>query len=150
MKLTIIPIDGAVYEDDISYTNLIWEGTPINVHALQWQNSSGWIEFNDGTSNEDISVLPEWANNAMAAWTVANTPIPPSPPTAEMNKSTAMAKLQSTDWAATVDIANPVYSNPYLKNQNEFLSYRSTIRQIAVNPIAGDIDWAIEPVAIWS
>jgi hypothetical protein len=150
MKLTIIPIDGSVYENNICYSNLIWSGTPLNVHALQWNDNAGWIEFNDGTPNENITVLPQWADNAMDAWTVANTPIPPSPPTAEQNKQTAIGKLQSTDWSATVDIANSNYSNPYLTNQNAFLAYRSEIRQVAVNPIAGNIDWAIEPDAIWS
>lgn len=150
MKLTIIPVDGAVYENGICYSNLIWSGTPSNVHALQWQDTSGWIEFNNGSENQIIETLPEWANNAMEAWNVANTPLPPEPPTAEQNKQIAIAKLSATDWSATVDIADPKYSNPYLTNQNEFLSYRSSIRQIAVNPIAGDIDWAIEPTAVWS
>ncbi len=74
MKLTIIPSDGAVYEDGVCYLNLIWEGTPPNVHALQWKDIAGHIEYDD-KANEDIIVLPEWANNAMAAWTVANKEI---------------------------------------------------------------------------
>jgi hypothetical protein len=150
MKLTIIPIDGAVYENNLCYSGLAWEGTPINVHALQWDNNSGWIEFNDGNPNEDISILPEWANNAMTAWAVANKPPAPTPPTAYQNKQTAILKLKASDWAATVDISDPAYSNPYLKNQTEFLSYRSSIRQIAVSPVEGYIDWLIEPVAVWS
>lgn len=79
MKLTIIPIDGAVYEDGISYLDLVWDGTPIDVHALQWKDIEGWIEYIDDTvPNESIYVLPTWANNAMDAWTVANTPTPPA------------------------------------------------------------------------
>lgn len=74
----------------------------------------------------------------------------PVPPTAEQNKQTAISKLQATDWSATVDIANPQYSNPYLANQDAFLAYRSQIREYAVNPVAGFIDWPIEPVAIWA
>ena len=95
MKLTIIPSDGAVYENEVSYLNLIWEGTPANVHALQWQDVAGWIEYTDGP-NEDITELPQWADNAMAAWTVANTPAPPTPPTAEQNKATASQKLSKS------------------------------------------------------
>jgi len=47
MKLTIIPSDGAVYKDGLCYEHLIWEGTPPNVHALQFDSDSnmGWIEF---------------------------------------------------------------------------------------------------------
>jgi hypothetical protein len=99
MKLTIIPSDGAVYEDGLAYSNLVWEGTPPNVHALQWQDVVGWIEYID-QPNENITVLPEWADNAMAAWTVANTPVPPPPPvppTAEQNKNTASQLLANTD-----------------------------------------------------
>ena len=150
MKLTIIPSDGAVYKDNVAYLNLIWQGTPTNVHALQWDNTSGWIEFIDETPNESITVLPDWALNAQSAWQNANNPPAPLPPTMEQNKKTAIYKLQLTDWSATVDIADPIYSNPYLKNQAEFLSYRSSIRKIVINPVAGYIDWAIEPIAIWS
>ena len=147
MKLTIIPIDGAVYEDEISYLGLVWEGTPSNVHALQWQDIAGWIEYVD-QPNEDIIVLPEWADNAMAAWTVANTPIPPEPPTAEQNKATAAQLLTNTDWTTIPDVANPI-NDPYLANQDEFIAYRNTIRAIAVYPPAGEIVWATPPTEVW-
>lgn len=151
MQLTIIPSDGAVYENGVSYTNLVWNGTPANVHALQFNTDTnvGWIEYTDGSPNEDINVLPQWALNAEAAWNVANNP-PVEPPTAEQNKLMAISKLGSTDWAATVDISDPAYSNPYLMNQVDFLNYRSQIRQIAVNPTPGYIDWPVEPTAVWS
>ena len=147
MKLTIIPIDGAVYEDGISYLGLVWEGTPSNVHALQWQDIAGWIEYVD-QPNEDIIVLPEWADNAMAAWTVANTPIPPEPPTAEQNKATAAQLLTNTDWTTIPDVANPI-NDPYLANQDAFIAYRNVIRAIAVYPPAGEIVWATPPTEVW-
>jgi hypothetical protein len=77
MRLTIIPSDGAVYENGLCYASLTWEGTPADVHALQWVDTQGWIEFADNAKpNENITALPQWALNAMDAWTVANTPIP--------------------------------------------------------------------------
>ena len=151
MKLTIIPSDGAVYEDGLSYSNLIWEGTPVNVHALQWQDVAGWIEYID-QPNEDITALPEWADNAMAAWTVANTPVPPPPPvppTAEQNKTTASQLLANTDWTTIPDIANPAVNDPYLANQDEFITYRNEIRKIAVYPTAGYLVWATPPIEVW-
>ena len=151
MKLTIIPSDGAVYEDGLAYSNLVWEGTPPNVHALQWQDVAGWIEYID-QPNENITVLPEWADNAMAAWTVANTPVPPPPPvppTAEQNKNTASQLLANTDWTTIPDIANPVVNDPYLANQDEFITYRNEIRKIAVYPTAGDLVWATPPTEVW-
>ena len=59
MKLTIIPdgkiigIDGTFYQD--VQQDLSW--IPSNVHAVQWSDSSGEIEYNDGTPNEVISEL---------------------------------------------------------------------------------------------
>jgi hypothetical protein len=149
MKLTIIPSDGAVYEDELSYLNLIWEGTPPNVHALQWQDVAGWIEYNDGRPNEDITVLPDWADNALAAWTVANTPVPPPPPTADQNKATAASLLQATDWTTIADVGSPQMSNPYLANQTEFIAYRNEVRQYAVYPVDGYIDWPLIPEEQW-
>jgi hypothetical protein len=147
MKLTIIPSDEAVYEDGLCYLNLVWEGTPVNVHALQWQDVAGWIEYID-QPNENITVLPEWAGNAMAAWTVANTPIPPEAPTAAENQATASGILSSTDWTTIADVADPINS-PYLANQDEFIAYRNEIRNIAVYPTAGYLVWATPPVEVW-
>ena len=152
MKLTIIPIDGLVYENGLCYSDLVWSGTPVDVHALQWQDVQGWIEYNDGKPNEDITVLPNWAINAMDAWTVANTPVPPPapvPPTAADNKATAQGILSSTDWTTIADVASPTNS-PYLTNQAAFIAYRNTIRGIAVNPMAGNLTWPTQPTDTWS
>ena len=147
MKLTIIPSDGSVYENNVNYIGLTWQGTPANVHALQWLDVEGSIEYNDGTPNESINVLPQWANNAMDAWTVANTPIPT---TAIQNKQLASQKLYETDWTTIPDVSDPTKSNPYLVNTSEFLIYRNAVRQYAIHPIAGNIDWPVMPTAIWS
>jgi hypothetical protein len=149
MKLTIIPLDGAVYEDNVCYLNLVWAGTPANVHALQWQDVAGWIEYTDGQPNEDITVLPTWADNAMAAWTVANTPVPPTPPTAEENKATAVALLQASDWTQIPSVSDPALSNPYLANKLTFDQYRNEVRQYAIYPVAGYIDWPLIPEEQW-
>jgi hypothetical protein len=84
MRLTIIPSDGAVYEDGLCYSGLTWEGTPADVHALQWFDTQGWIEYEGPKVNEDITVLPQWALNAMAAWDVANQPQPEPEPIPEV------------------------------------------------------------------
>lgn len=73
MKLTIIPVDGAVYKDGYCYGGLDLSATPSNVHALQWKDTKGWIEFtdnDDGTKpqNETITELPSWANTCVAKW----------------------------------------------------------------------------------
>jgi hypothetical protein len=68
MKLTIISIDKAVYVNGISYNNLNLTNIPLNIHALQWIESQGHIEFNDGTPNQEIFELPIWANDAYDIW----------------------------------------------------------------------------------
>ena len=75
MKLTIIPIDGAVYVDGVSYAGLDLSGCqiPDDVHALQWKDTAGWIEFVDNADgikpqNQLITELPLWANEAKAKW----------------------------------------------------------------------------------
>jgi hypothetical protein len=67
MRLTIIPSDKSVYKDGLCYSNLIWQGTPNNIHALQWFDNNGWIELTDSI-NQSITELPEWAVNALNSW----------------------------------------------------------------------------------
>lgn len=75
MKLTIIPVDGAVYKDNLVYAGLDLSAVPSNIHALQWSGVKGWLEFvEDGDSkpaNESISELPEWAYIALTKWDAA-------------------------------------------------------------------------------
>jgi hypothetical protein len=146
MKLTIIPSDGSVYENEVCYSNLTWQGTPSNIHALQWVDNSGWIEFNDGTPNESITTLPVWANNAEAAWTVANTPAPPVPPTPEQiqaeNKFKAEKLLLDSDWSQLPDVN--------LANKTEWTTYRVNLRSVATNPPTTPVIFPIKPLAVWA
>jgi hypothetical protein len=72
------------------------------------------------------------------------------PQTAEENKQTAIKYLQETDWTSVADVGNPELSNPYLMNQSEFIAWRSGVRGIAVNPIAGDNVFTPKPQEQWS
>lgn len=151
MLLTIIPTDGNVIKDGVGYLSLDLSscGIPPNVRALQWQETKGWLEFWD-QQNEDITSLPTWVECCLAVWTVANTPIPPSPPTAEDNKQTAIVILKQTDWTTIPDVSDFTKSNPYLSNANDFVTYRNAVRQYAINPVAGDITWPTLPQEVWT
>jgi len=152
MKLTIIPVDGTVNEDGKAYIGLDLSSCniPADVHALQWQDTAGWIEYTSPlVQNEPITELPAWANCCMTKWTEANTPVPPQPPTAEQNQATASGKLYATDWTTISDVSDPAKSNPYLSNVQDFITYRNAVRQYAVYPVAGDINWPAEPQAVW-
>lgn len=72
MKLTVIPDDGAVYLDNVSYDHLDMTGVPTEVHALQWKETFGWIEFKDSAEqNAQITELPEWALALIPLWDAA-------------------------------------------------------------------------------
>jgi len=80
-------------------------------------------------------------------------PVPqpePVPPTAEQNKTAATQKLQTTDWITIPDVSDPTKSNPYLSNVQEFVTYRNAVRQYAVNPVAGYINWPTKPTEVWT
>ena len=164
MKLSIIPSDGTVCEDKVCYTNLTWVGTPATVHALQWDDDAsfevdgvtyyGWVEYNDGSPNQDISVLPAWALNACAAWTAAANPPPPPAPTPEeiqaQNKAEAKSLLAATDWVELPSVTDPA-NNPHLVNEADFVAYRNQLRAIAVNPPTTPVTvWPTLPTEEWS
>ena len=76
MRLTIIPEDGAVYKDNYSYSGLDLYFVPEDVHALQWYDTYGEVEFKrqfvNGQiihpQNQIITALPDWVNQAVAKW----------------------------------------------------------------------------------
>jgi hypothetical protein len=78
MRLTIIPIDGFVAIDSVSKfapLDLTTCEIPDDIHALQWYDNKGWIEFKDDNdpftpkpANEMISKLPSWANACVQVW----------------------------------------------------------------------------------
>ena len=99
MQLTIIVPDAAVYEDGLCYSPLFWDGTPGNVRVLQFNTNTslGWIEFNDGTINQEITEIPFWGLNAESAWQIAyneaHQPPTPSPITIPTQVSMRQARL---------------------------------------------------------
>lgn len=74
---------------------------------------------------------------------------PPAPPTAEKNKEMASKLLYETDWTTIPDVADSTKSNPYLDNAQDFVAYRNSVRQIAINPTEGYVQWASKPTAVW-
>jgi hypothetical protein len=154
MKITIIPVDGAVGKDGKFYTDINLDSCaiPANIHALQWDGVAGWIEFKDPVPNEEITMLPEWVNCCIAKLEqLYNAPAPdPIPPTAEQNKQIAIRKLKETDWAIVADVTDPLKSNPYLSNVQDFIAYRNAVRQYAIYPVSGNIDWDTIPQEVWT
>lgn len=68
MRLSIIPEDNAIVKNGngLLFSNNLNDylstNIPSDVHALQWNENSGEIEYVEhGRANEPISVLPDWA-----------------------------------------------------------------------------------------
>lgn len=79
-RITIIPNDGAVYLDAGVYSSLDLStcGIPGDVHALQWLNGKGHIEYvGHPIPNLDITVLPDWVNKCIEKWEIAHKLNPP-------------------------------------------------------------------------
>lgn len=143
MKLTIIPSDKAVYVDGVSFINLDLSSCeiPSNVRALQWKDDKGEIEFYDSIANQEITVLPDWANNCVQAWNVAQIPVPPTDEELILqNKFKAESLLISSDWSVLPDVP--------LTNKMEWETYRAALRSIVLNPTLNPV-WPTKPDSIW-
>jgi hypothetical protein len=64
-------------------------------------------------------------------------------------KAQAVSILQATDWTSIADVGDPTKANPYLANQAEFIAYRSTVRNYAVNPVVDPV-FPTAPTEQWS
>jgi hypothetical protein len=64
-------------------------------------------------------------------------------------KQKASQLLYETDWTTIPDVADPSKSNPYLVNVQDYVTYRSAVRQLAVHPVANPV-WPVKPTSQWS
>lgn len=121
----------------------------INVIEYEEQPSSPPPGF-------DEPIIAVQSDVAGPGWTYVDgqfiAPTPPAPTPEELIaqcKLTASTILSATDWTAIPDVADPLKSNPYLMNQAEFVAYRSTVRNYAVNPVVDPV-WPTAPTEQWS
>jgi hypothetical protein len=127
--------DHTAIDCDVDFTDI---GTvPFTANPLDTSNPSS-KEIFDQCEAGDYGPVAEY--------------VPPAPyvPDAAANKNTAVSLLTATDWTTIADVADPELSDPYLANQSEFIAYRNVIRRIAINPVAGNIDWPTQPTEQWS
>jgi len=59
MRLTIVPSDKTIIVDGQGCSGIStdWSWVPSNVHAVQWFDTWGEVEYNDGQNNERIDDL---------------------------------------------------------------------------------------------
>lgn len=71
MKLSIIPVDGSVYVDGVGYTNIDLSWIPEidgkKVHAVQWLDDEGEVEFVGPDQNMKINKLGVF-EQAVSLW----------------------------------------------------------------------------------
>lgn len=84
MRLVIIPGDKIVGKDGLFFHDLDLSSVdiPSNVRVLQWNekgDDKGHLEFKDTPFNEDIDVLPAWANDCVALWETVKSSLPEVP-----------------------------------------------------------------------
>jgi hypothetical protein len=150
MRVTITPEDGFVSVDKVGFMGLLWEGTPDDVHALQWDSGQGWIEYENACKpNEPITALPYWANNAVAAWNTKNNEPPVLLPTIEENTRTAERFLNQTEWIFEPHVANPSEGDSVLLNRQRFLDFHATVLNLLKNVHAGPMQFPVMPETVW-
>lgn len=145
MQISIVTSDAVVCVDRMCFHDMDMTGVPSDVHALQWKDTSGHIEY-QGHINEDIDALPSWVDAIVAAWQVKKDLIDNPPPLTEeqqirYNQSKSTVLLQESDWAALPDVG--------LANQNEWLAYRAALREIRTNTTLDPV-WPTMPQVIWA
>jgi hypothetical protein len=141
----------------MEYTNVknpVWsnaEKTAVNCEVIFPSVSQEYLPFTavpEGDYDYTHQIFEDCKNGEYGE-VGAYEPPPPYILTAEDNKAKATQLLFKTDWATIPDVSDKTMSNPYLSNLNEFLSFRNQVRQIVINPVAGDINWPTLPEAIW-
>lgn len=70
MKITIVSDDKSVGKDGEFYADLDFQLVPEDVHALQWDGTSGTLEFKSIAVNEQITTAPVWLSGLLAQWSV--------------------------------------------------------------------------------
>lgn len=161
MKLTLVKgSDNCLYIDGVGYV-IDTSSVPEDIHAIQWDGESGWIEYvPDAVTgikppNETIATLEEFENHKglLEFWKIEHEKYTEYLNTVEynpkrQNKTVAKTILNRTDWVELPSVSDPK-SKPTLTNKAEFDAYRAKIRALAINPPETLYDFPPAPAAVW-
>jgi hypothetical protein len=118
------------------------------------------IDYDTAPSNPppgfESPIIAVQSDTAQIGWTYVDgifiAPPVPAPTPEELIaqcKATAQGILSATDWTSIADVGDPTKANPYLVNQTAFIAYRSTVRNLAVNPVVDPV-FPTAPTEQWS
>lgn len=74
MRLSVIVEDATVYLDGVPMSGLDLSAVPVGVHAFQWYDDKGEIEYvgaDAKPANDRVTQLPSWAERAIQKWNEA-------------------------------------------------------------------------------
>ena len=108
--LTIIKDDKWVKVDDVGLT-LDTVDLPANVHAVQWDGSAGWIEYNDGKDNKAISSISDYS-------------------TITDDHATAKAAEDADDAAAAANFEEAKKTHTFKRVNDDTTKYASVVDQL--------------------
>ena len=115
---------------------------------VQIDNSEIWQEFL--ATSDDVEAHGREVHAELLAGNYGEIALYTKPiSTAQENKYEASTLLLETDWVLQADVVD-VTLNPHLLNQLEFITYRAALREIAINPVDGNVEFPIKPTAQWS
>lgn len=144
MTVSIIVEDKTVVKDGVGYCLEDDFPATTDVHALQWDGSSGYIETLDGT-NVDISALPDWANSCLTHWQTLNDEYIANQPAEEQTARFHRDVMLRSD-------VDPIVSNPLrwdaltTEKQSEWLQYRTDLLDVPEQSgFPSDIQWPTKP-----
>jgi hypothetical protein len=151
MRFILIPSDKVVTIDGESYRDLNLEQVDPTIHAVQWYETWGEIEYIKDENeykpeNQKIYSLDSF-QFAIDEWNkakiLANAPEEQTEEDLLREcKKMAQAYLMKTDWTQLPDVA----SN--LSNKQEFDNFREIVRVYAVSPVTNPV-WPELPTAQW-
>jgi hypothetical protein len=146
MRLVVVVDDEFVSVDGEGYGKIdLDQLKQNNIHAIQWHETYGQIEYRDTSPNLNIDSIDEfsWVIDLwnQRKYEIENPPPPTEEQLLEEVKFRAGEELFASDWTALPDVP--------LTNKNEWVEYRSALRVIRSSPTTNPV-WPVQPSVIWA
>lgn len=135
MRITVVPSDKSIGVDGVIYSGLDvdWSWIPEDVHAFQWFDTYGHVEYKDSRPNDDVTELGIY-QTAVDLHNQEKTRIEQEEIQKELSRDyweefreLRLYRLRETDWTQTLD--SPLSED----KKEEYRIYRQSLRDLAGN-----------------